>query len=472
MFLERTGLGSLVVVGGLPALIAACSPAPAATSSPVPSASAAATPSSVAPSPTPVSISGKTGTLWGIAFDPHVETQTKIAEAFKEKTGATIEVQPQSGEGTADGAKILTSVAAGTAPDVACQLGATLVPLYIRNVLADVTSIFAEAGIDPATAFLGDSAQAFSWDGKLQGVPLEINSTAGVNVPTAAATAKGLNPPPLDGQDQFESFEAMWELATALTEKDASGTVTKWGLSGNTWEYGPIMSIMRTLGTDWWDPSSESFNFDSEAGIRAFQLAVEEPVKRGVEGEINVDQVTAILGGTVAMGYGQIGSALNAPRQDPPIEVELVMSPKIDGQDQSYVGDGGWGFIGLAGSKEPELVNEFLKFMASRDGQFEWAQLYGGIVSAFKEVNEDPASWINQDPEDTVAKSMKRYVSYLDRTVFMGDGFGYASPIRTAATQISSEVRQGTITAAEAATRYQEAAVEQYQNYLNDLETI
>jgi ABC-type glycerol-3-phosphate transport system substrate-binding protein len=151
--------------------------------------------------------------------------------------------------------------------------------------------LFKEAGIDTGEFFFPEALQAYTWNGHYFGVPLESNQ-----VSTAVGTrydfldevgdsAKALWPG-LQGKDQFASFDDMWALAELLQKKEGDNVV-RWGLSGQGWDLGQYFSIMRSLGKMFWDPEQKKFNFDSEEAVKAAQIYIETPVKKGIETQLD-----------------------------------------------------------------------------------------------------------------------------------------------------------------------------------------
>jgi len=87
----------LIGIGGsAAALLAACSSTPPAGTAPGASSAPATTGQAVSPTvgtSSTTSIAGKTAVLWGLQYDPHIETYNRLAAAFEKKTGAKITVQ-------------------------------------------------------------------------------------------------------------------------------------------------------------------------------------------------------------------------------------------------------------------------------------------------------------------------------------------------------------------------------------------
>ena len=61
------------------------------------------------------------------------------------------------------------------------------------------------------------------------------------------------------------------------------------------------------------------------------------------------------------------------------------------------------------------------------------------------------------------------FAKLLPRTEFFGENFGYTGEIAPAATEVSSELRQGKLTSAEAAQKLQERFEAQRAQYLEDI---
>src|SRR3954464_4871672 len=97
------GAGILTACGGQAAAPASSEPTASGAAAPAPTAAAAvAAPTAAAeapPAPTAAvaaaGLAGKQGVLWGLQYDPHVETYKRLADMFEKQTGAKLSVQPQ-----------------------------------------------------------------------------------------------------------------------------------------------------------------------------------------------------------------------------------------------------------------------------------------------------------------------------------------------------------------------------------------
>src|SRR5262245_13006928 len=286
------GLGS-----GAAVLVAACGQAATPTPAPAADKAASAAPTQApaaakpteaakpaeatkpaAPAAAPAAaaaVKGKQGVLWGLQYDPHVERYNLLTEDFEKKAGAKMAVQPQSGDLAG---KLLAAVAAGTGPDNYCFIGKAAVPLYIRKVLIECDPLLKDLGVDIKKDFVGDGVGAYTYEGKLWGIPTETNLVgAQVAIPIDDVEKAGIKEkiPPYNGKDFFDSFDHLYQTASALQQKDSAGKVSKWGISSKGWETMTILSVMRSLGVQWWDNGTKAFNFKSEAGVKAFQTVIE-----------------------------------------------------------------------------------------------------------------------------------------------------------------------------------------------------
>lgn len=186
---------------------------------------------------------GKTLTLWimegtNASSDSYI---TKLTEKFKEKTGADLNVQLQPWAGAHD--KFVTSIAGGTAPDVA-EVGTTWTPEFADlGALADLTERVKGENLDLVEGLV----TAGTLDDKLYGMPWyagirsflynkELFEQAGIDkAPTSwaeldDAIAKlkeldGVIPFPIAGGSQYGFIPFIWGAGGELaTESDGTFT--------------------------------------------------------------------------------------------------------------------------------------------------------------------------------------------------------------------------------------------------------
>jgi ABC-type glycerol-3-phosphate transport system substrate-binding protein len=442
-------------------------PAAAETKPPAPQAAAA-----------PGGLKGQQGVLWGLQYDPHVETYNRLSKLFEEKTGAKLAVQPQPWPLET---KVLAALAAGNAPDVGCIMGKVLLPLEMRKALIDATPIFQEAGINPKTDFYPDGIQAYTYQGKLWGVPVEVGIGVGaiVMVDVGAAEKAGIldKTPPGNKKDFFDSYDHLWNTGKALMVKEGD-TVKRWGLSSKGWDPQSYLGIVRSHGVNFWDNETKKFNFNSEAGVNAFKLLAETPVKMGIEAELTTNQIDSMLAGKVALARGNGIAQKEAEKQN--YWFSSAIAPPVKGTvtptDPFFVGEAGWGFVGLASSKKKDMAVEFLRMMASDEGQNAYGEIYGGIPVPKKKLNTLERAkklWVPSKFRDLRTVEQHDWLlKEADRFAYYGEGFGYIQDLEKHTGTTVSEVRQGKITAEQAAPKLQGLLEQAYQQYLEDVKKV
>jgi len=422
-------------------------------------------------------LTGQTGVLWGLKYDPHVAAYQRMADAFNKKTGAQVTVVPidpgPTGPPGALGATYLAAVAAGTQPDVMCYYGASMVPLYMQQSTMPIKdSVYGVQGVDPATAFIGDAMGPWVWQGEYYGVPVESNGVGSmVNVPVDDVQALGLADqyPPSNGKTFFDSYDSMFTLAKALQTEDG-GQVTRWGLSSKNQELESLTGIMASLGVDWWDPAAKKFNFDTPEGATAFDLLVAKPVALGIETELDQSSTQAALAGKVALSRGDGGPSVVGAAAG--FDFELAGAPRVKpGEDPTLIGGGGWGFFAPKEAKNPELSTAFLRFVASEEGQMEYAKIYDGLLNfAWADFATDTTRFKDPTPANAIFRAAPAFTAMALRTKFFGEGYGYYGEMQKAAGDVSSQVRQGNLTTVQGAAELQKRAEAQYAQFLQDLQ--
>src|SRR5689334_18306735 len=171
--------------------LAACMPAAPAQ----PAAQQGSTSSQAAAAP-----AAQEGVLWGLQYDPHVETYKRLAKLFKEKSGVTLAVEPQAWPLET---KLIAALSAGTQPDVICIMGKVMIPLHIQKAMMPLKeSVYDHNNVNPEKDFIGDAIGAYTWQGDIYGVPTEVNGVGHVvNVPVDDVKKAGLDKqyPPTNG---------------------------------------------------------------------------------------------------------------------------------------------------------------------------------------------------------------------------------------------------------------------------------
>jgi ABC-type glycerol-3-phosphate transport system substrate-binding protein len=397
--------------------------------------------------------------FWGLQYDPHVDRYNALAAAFEEKTGNKAIIQPQAWPLET---KLLAAITAGTQPDVVCVMGIVSVPLFMQKAVIEMDDVvYAAAGVDPEEFFFPEAIQAYTWDGRHMGIPLESNQV-GQSVATrhdyldeVGDEAKALWPG-LNGRDGFASYEEMWSLAELL-QKTEGDTVTRWGMSGQGWDLGQYFSTMRSLGKFFWDAEAQKFNFDSEEAVAAMKLYIETPVQRGIETQLDDHHMNSLFAGAVGVAMGNTSMAPEGAKLGLTVE-SVNRPPAIEGEEPLYVGEGGWGFEIPSAAKNMDVAIEFCKWMTSREAQVIYIQIYGGAVPATPAVLDDAI----YQGDDLVTISKRRAIDSLPNTVYYGNDWGLN---RTGADAPLVKVRQGAATAEEACQELQQIMTTNFEQW-------
>jgi ABC-type glycerol-3-phosphate transport system substrate-binding protein len=406
-------------------------------------------------------LTGKSMTLWGLQYDPHVERYKELAKLFTQHTGATVDLQPQ--EWPID-EKIMAAMAAGTPPDVVCWMGVQSVPLIKQKALVDLGDlVFKPIGLDVEKWFRPGAIGAYNQDGKYWGVPVEDNGD-GYSVSARIDLIRDLDESAQtiwkNAQDKtwFSSYEEMWSLAEALQTK--SGKDNLMGMSSQGWNQHSLLSIMRSLGTFWWDQENEKFNMDSDACVQALDLLVTTPFQRGIEAVAGDNLVNTFVAGKTGLARGNFSAAGEAQKVGFSAENVVAPSP-VEGKDPLFVGEGGWGFEMPVGAANQAVGIEFLKFVSTFEAQHTFSQIYGGGMPSCNAVAE---SDIYQG-DDPFRRGLRRCVKALENCVFFGYGYGSQSDVGTVIDEAFTSLREGKLTSKEAAKQMQAGMETQLKNF-------
>jgi len=395
----------------------------------------------------PQTVKGVSIVMWGLQYDPHVEAYQRLAKLYNQRTGGEVIVQPQTDLGT----KAIAAIAAGTGPDVECWLGKNLMPMHLRKLLVDCTDLFKEMGQDIKKGWAPDAIGAYSYAGKIWGVPQGFGWGVGAMVVEDQGAIKklGLNAPPANGKENWDSYDLLWETGKALMVSEG-GKVKTWGVSSAGWSAQSYLGILVSLGTPFYKDGK--FNINSDQGVKAMQLLIETPVKMGIESYLNMNQVDAWMQGKVALARGNGIPLVEAKKKgfDPNIAFAPAVGGKITDQDPHYVSEAGWGMIGFKASKKQDAVREYLKMNVDTSGQEAFCLIYGGELPARSDVATEKfmSTW---DP--LAAEVAKRGLKGLQRYSFYteyGEDFGYIGDLEKHVNAGCDSVLQGKATPAEA----------------------
>jgi ABC-type glycerol-3-phosphate transport system substrate-binding protein len=410
-------------------------------------------------------LAGKELRLWGIQFDPHIDAYNRLAKWFSTYTGARVTVEPQADLS----ANLLAAMAAGTPPDISALMGKDCGPFVEKKALVTTDEIFPLLKLDPKKWFSPVALQAYQYLGKTWGVPTEGNAVSGyVNVDKGVLKACGKEVealwPPNQKKDRFDTFEEMWNMAKRMMIVEKDGTVTRWGQCSQGWDNRHLFGIMRTLGRDWWDGDQGKFYLDSPEAIEAMNLQVVKPMfELKIETQYPDNYGAATMAGTNGLGIGNIANPGYLRAQGFVWDTCIFPSAK-PGSKALFVGEGGWGFVVPAQSKNRDAGIEFLKWVSTYDGQKEYARIYGGMIAGAPVVNEDPELF---PAGDYVGEQVKRCAVAQNDTVYYGDGFGPPSEMEKYTVAAVQNVRTGKMQPKEALQEAQKLCEEMLVRWRN-----
>ena len=394
---------------------------------------------------TPADLSGQTIKMWGLNYAPHVERYRLLAKRFEKLTGAKVDIQPQDDPQK----QMLTAMTGGNPPDVVCLMGRMSDQIVKQGGLLDLTSaVYDDLEIDNSTWWFTEGLAAYTWDGKILGVPLECNGQAAVGcrldlIDASGDKVDGLWP---GGEPEsawpekgahFESFDQMFQLAQTLTRKTGS-KVKIWGQNRQGWEMNQIASYMHQQGELWWDEAAGTFNFDNDACIQALDWMITKPYKMGIEALLAAgNSVNAFVGGQCALGIGNNSSAGEGAKAG--FKTTSVVQPSIvPGEAPKLIGEGGWGFEVPAGAKNQEGGVEFARFATTYEAQFIYSQIYGGNGAPSCRPIVKSEIYTGDSP---LKAGLRRLHTALDTTRFQGHGFD--PQIAEMITEIVDTMREG-----------------------------
>lgn len=421
------------------------------------------------PNWTPPDLSGQTIRLWGLNYAPHVERYQMLIDQFTKATNAEVKLEPQD-----EIAKnVMTALAGSNPPDVICLMGRMSDGLVKLGGLLDVTdAVYGDLGVDMDAWWFGDAMEAYTWDGRAYGVPLESNALSGCGVRTDLVAKAGLLndasiwPGAVPEAEwgthgtHFNSYEQMFELAAAIQQKTGE-TVNIWGQNRQTWEFQGLASMLWQQGVRWFDKESNEFALDNDECTLALEYMVTRPYGLGIESKLAVEtSVAAFAAGQAAIAIGNSSAAGEGAKVG--FEATTLLVPSmVAGEKPKIMGEGGWGFEVPARARNQKAAIEFLKFATTYEAQHTWSQIYGGLTPAC-------AALVKSDiyvGDNDIKRGQRRLLSAIDSTSYLGNGFDPQIPDMFS--QIISTLREGKLTARETATELQRQVAAQQSRFVN-----
>ncbi|MGD8195143.1 ABC transporter substrate-binding protein [Herbiconiux sp. P18] len=303
-----------------------------------------------------------------------------IVPRFEEETGAKVEVTYVDWGDIST--KLNSAFAAGTAPDLFGHGPAAAADFVANDRILDLDDYVAGLSADDKTD-LAAALPGGEVDGTQYLMPLSLQGYL-VMYDAAAFTAAGLDPdkPPT-------TWEELRQDAVALTERDASGAITRSGLlmpsqalarqqSFTTLLAGEGGSLLNDEGTEAAFNSTEGadaldFFTSLYAGHDAVSANLGEDYLNAPAAQQPLVQGTAAMTVQSAPGMEQIRAA--APDKD----LRVMPALSFDGNDPAAFGGAGPGLMINSDTKNADLAWTFIEYMLSPDVSTEYTEGTGSV---------------------------------------------------------------------------------------------
>lgn len=310
-------------------------------------------------------------------------TMGDLADAFEEETG--IAVQHETVNWSVAFQTWLTVAQGGAHPDCADQywlhsFSAIGGDRYGPMPLNDYRDVWP----DLEERFFPGSLQDVYWQGDFYGIPWRGDIRAFI-YRTDVFEEAGIDAPP-------DTWDEIVEIATALTERDDNGNVTRWGFA-----FGTATNSVSWLLPYYWQAGGE---FMSEDGLTATidneamrttlgwmrDMVWEHQVVNPDIMERNFDPQPFFLAGDIAMiGSAEQSWGVELDRDFPEIDGNWAMSISPIGPEDRDSFSGG-GYLGvLRGSDRVDECVQWMEFL-SRDENMQILTEVSGIVSPNRAV--------------------------------------------------------------------------------------
>lgn len=265
--------------------------------------------------------------------------------------------------------------AGGVCPDVLMAWEFSYAGLADRGVLADLNS-FLQADPDFAAGLSDDSIdtlyETFTFEGGQYALPEQWSGNFLFYNPALFEEA-GVRPPPSRWETPW-SFDEFLDAAKALTKRDRSGRVTRWGFV-DTWvaAYSAALFGMNN-GTPWSVPrmNPSHLNFDDDAFLAGVQFYADLSNRHGVAPAASDVQSMSTMdlfsGGRAAMAMGGHWRYQTFARAED-LHFDVTVLPTGPAARRAGSNIGTTGLAIAADSPRKQQAWEFVKFVAGPAGQ-------------------------------------------------------------------------------------------------------
>ncbi len=332
---------------------------------------------------------------------------TKIVDGYVEKFKAAnpdIDVAPiYAGNYNDTTTKALTAAKAGTPPAVAVLLATDIFTLIDEDVI-DPIDQFVKSDDDKnwINGFMPAYLESAQTEGHLWSVPFQ-RSTAVMYYNKQAFKDAGLDPAKYP-----TTWEEMVAAGKAVTTKDASGQVTRWGvgIAGNVgsaqWLFGALAAQNGARLVN--DEGTETYLTDPKV-VEALQFWVDMSKKEGIHPAGIFEWGTApadFLAGRVAMIWHTTGNLTNI-RKNATFDFGVAPFPGHP-KPASVLGGGNLYIFKDASDEQKAAAFKLIKFLTSDEILADWAVQTGYVAPRDGSWNtETIKKYVAEAPQSQVA---------------------------------------------------------------------
>ncbi len=273
------------------------------------------------------------------------EANTELIKAFEEKTGHKGNLW---GAGWPMNDTLLPAIAAGSPPDVYHDMPLKQAELYANGTAMTLNDLVDESPWSPEDLSPVDM-QACTWFGEIKQMPLwhDLTGHSFYVYRMDYFDEAGIPHPARHGG--LESYDQLYDVAQKLTQRDASGNVSRWG-----WYRALSFSILSRVlddGEHWWDEENQEFTLTNDTVIKWINKLYFEPLELGIspneEQTPDMSNVEMMTEGVVAMTdrFFTLHIAEDAGRSEAEVMNHMQSPPAFEGQpdaDRHFSGWGGW----------------------------------------------------------------------------------------------------------------------------------
>ena len=291
-------------------------------------------------------------------------------------------------------AKLVTTVAAGTPPDVSVYDRYTIAAAQARGIMVDVMPWAKTAGIK------GEDQQSWCWqevfrDGKLWGLPYSTDTrTCYVNAAHLKKAGVPLTPP-----KTLDDFDRIMRQLTI----GRPGALERVGFFpwGNNWR---LFGWGWTHGGDWYDAKANRVTMDHPKNIAALEWEVARAQELGSFDGAEAFRKAQPKNGVVDMfKAGTLSATINSTSQligmfaEKDLDWIVWPIPPASGATRSHTWSGGFANVVPAGVKNPDASFMLAKYLSDEDFQKVQNKTGAGRLPTIKSAAADPY-WNSVDP--------------------------------------------------------------------------